>query len=151
MSGLDPKKGKERRLHPEHRPRPSLLVGVADIGGISSQRLTQLAFQGKHDEAEPVYMRAIAIGEKALGPDHPFAAKSLNNRALTLAEQVGAMRGFRLSCVRIPICRRCLDSVVSSSPNLGTQGRLGEAVLLNERTQAVRDRLLTPENPRLPK
>ncbi|CAN0589553.1 unnamed protein product, partial [Ectocarpus sp. 12 AP-2014] len=27
--------------------------------------------QGKYDEAEPMYVRAIAIGEKALGPEHP--------------------------------------------------------------------------------
>ncbi|CAN0574685.1 unnamed protein product, partial [Ectocarpus sp. 12 AP-2014] len=26
---------------------------------------------GKYDEAEPMYVRAIAIGEKALGPEHP--------------------------------------------------------------------------------
>jgi tetratricopeptide (TPR) repeat protein len=27
--------------------------------------------QGKYAEAEPLYQRALAISEKALGPDHP--------------------------------------------------------------------------------
>ena len=27
--------------------------------------------QGKYSEAEPLFKRALAIDEKALGPDHP--------------------------------------------------------------------------------
>ena len=37
--------------------------------------------QGKYDEAEPLYQRALAINEKVLGPDHPDTATSLNNLA----------------------------------------------------------------------
>ncbi len=37
--------------------------------------------QGKHAEAEPFYKRALAIREKALGPDHPGVATDLNNLA----------------------------------------------------------------------
>ena len=37
--------------------------------------------QGKYDEAEPLYQRALAISEKVLGPDHPDTATSLNNLA----------------------------------------------------------------------
>ncbi|CAN0587250.1 unnamed protein product, partial [Ectocarpus sp. 12 AP-2014] len=29
------------------------------------------SIQGKYDEADPLYQRALAIDEKALGPDHP--------------------------------------------------------------------------------
>ena len=32
-------------------------------------------------EAEPLYQRALAIKEKALGPNHPDVATSLNNLA----------------------------------------------------------------------
>ncbi|CAN0601310.1 unnamed protein product, partial [Ectocarpus sp. 12 AP-2014] len=39
--------------------------------------------QGKYDEADPLYLRAIEIGEKTLGPDHPDLATRLNNRART--------------------------------------------------------------------
>ena len=38
--------------------------------------------QGKYEEAEPLYRRAIAIGEKVLGPEHPRLAIWLNNLAL---------------------------------------------------------------------
>ncbi|CAM9170840.1 unnamed protein product, partial [Ectocarpus sp. 8 AP-2014] len=37
---------------------------------------------GKYDEADPLYLRAIEIGEKTLGPDHPALATRLNNRGL---------------------------------------------------------------------
>jgi hypothetical protein len=37
--------------------------------------------QGKHAEAEPLYKRALAIKDKALGPEHPDTAKVLVNYA----------------------------------------------------------------------
>ena len=40
--------------------------------------------QGKLAEAEEPNQRALAIREKALGPDHPDVAQSLNNLALLL-------------------------------------------------------------------
>ena len=40
--------------------------------------------QGKLDEAEPLIRRDLAISEKALGPDHPDVAITLNNLALLL-------------------------------------------------------------------
>lgn len=38
-----------------------------------------LPIQGKFDEADPFYLRAIEIGETTLGPDHPSVATRLNN------------------------------------------------------------------------
>ena len=40
--------------------------------------------QGKYGEDEPLYKRSLAISEKALGPDHPDVATSLENYALLL-------------------------------------------------------------------
>ncbi len=37
--------------------------------------------QGKYTEAEPLYQRTLAIWEKALGPEHPLVATSLENSA----------------------------------------------------------------------
>ena len=37
--------------------------------------------QRKYAEAEPLYKRSLAIREKALGPEHPDVAKSLDNLA----------------------------------------------------------------------
>lgn len=45
-------------------------------------------FQGKYEEAEPLFERSLAIREKALGPDHPDVAESLNNWAGLLEIQV---------------------------------------------------------------
>ena len=42
--------------------------------------------QGKHTEAEPLYQRSLAIQEKALGPEHPDVATSLENYAKLLSE-----------------------------------------------------------------
>ena len=50
------------------------------------------AFQGKYNEAEPLYERSQAIREKILGPEHPNVAQSLNNRAELLRAQVRAVR-----------------------------------------------------------
>ncbi|CAN0517577.1 unnamed protein product, partial [Ectocarpus sp. 12 AP-2014] len=43
--------------------------------------------QGKYEEADPLYLRAIDIGENTLGLDHPALAARLNNRAGLLADQ----------------------------------------------------------------
>ncbi len=37
--------------------------------------------QGHYAEAEPLYQRSLAIKEKALGPEQPDVAMSLNNLA----------------------------------------------------------------------
>jgi tetratricopeptide (TPR) repeat protein len=46
-----------------------------------------LQSQGKYEDALPLYQRALAIREKALGPDHPKTATSLNNMAELLRSQ----------------------------------------------------------------
>jgi CHAT domain-containing protein len=43
--------------------------------------------QGAYAKAETFYLRALAIYEKALGPDHPSTALSLNNLALLYMNQ----------------------------------------------------------------
>ena len=35
--------------------------------------------QGQYTQAEPLYKNALAIEEKALGPDHPAVVTSLEN------------------------------------------------------------------------
>ena len=43
--------------------------------------------QGRYADAEPLYRRAVATGEKAHGPDHPLVAVSLNNLAALYTKQ----------------------------------------------------------------
>ncbi len=42
--------------------------------------------QGKYAEAEPLFKRSLSIWEKALGPDHPNVATTLENYAGLLRE-----------------------------------------------------------------
>ena len=43
--------------------------------------------RAEHDEAKPLFQRALAIREKALGSEHPDVAQSLNNLALLYYNQ----------------------------------------------------------------
>src|SRR5436305_1300206 len=65
-------------------------VGEADHPDMATS-LDNLAtlyqYQGKYDEAEPLFQRSLTIREKVLGPDHPDAAESLNNLALLYQDQ----------------------------------------------------------------
>ncbi len=54
-----------------------------------SEACTQLSrwlydAQGRYAEAEPLYKRSLSIREKALGPEHPNVAQSLENYAALL-------------------------------------------------------------------
>lgn len=51
-------------------------------------RATRLPFQGRYDEADALYARAIHIGQEVLGPKHAKLGAVLNNRALLLGKQV---------------------------------------------------------------
>ena len=46
--------------------------------------------QGRYAEAEPLYQRALAIFETALGPEHPDVATSLENYAALLRKTARA-------------------------------------------------------------
>ncbi|CBN74854.1 TPR repeat-containing protein [Ectocarpus siliculosus] len=68
--------------------RSHLRRSVSSSGEIVHGRVRGLLeSQGKYDEGDPLYLRAIEIGEKTLGPDHPALATSLNNRARMLEAQ----------------------------------------------------------------
>jgi tetratricopeptide (TPR) repeat protein len=47
--------------------------------------------QGRYADAEPLFRRALAIHEKARGPDHPRFANSLNNLALLYFHSLRAL------------------------------------------------------------
>ncbi len=52
--------------------------------------------QGKYTEAEPLYERSLAIREKALGPEHPDVAASLENYAALLRRTARADEAERM-------------------------------------------------------
>ncbi len=52
--------------------------------------------QGHYAEAEPLFQRAPAIDEKALGPEHPDVATSLENYAALLRQTARADQAERM-------------------------------------------------------
>ncbi len=67
--------------HPAHRTGRALLTHRA---------------QGRYGEAEPLHQRSLAIWERALGPEHPDVALSLENYALLLRHTARADEAARL-------------------------------------------------------
>jgi tetratricopeptide (TPR) repeat protein len=53
----------------------------ADEATELSKKVIELYDAGQYSDAIPVAQQALAIREKALGPDHPDVASSLNNLA----------------------------------------------------------------------
>ncbi len=52
--------------------------------------------QGHYAEAEPLFQHSLAIREKALGPEHPHVAKSLDNYAALLRQTARADEAARM-------------------------------------------------------
>ncbi len=52
--------------------------------------------QSKYAEAEPLYQRSLAIREKALGPEHPDVAQSLESYAALLRQTARADEAARM-------------------------------------------------------
>jgi tetratricopeptide (TPR) repeat protein len=75
-------------------PLSPLALGVAELSDkaaiaaptawIFNDLATLFQAKARYSEAEPLYHRALAIGEASLGPDHPIVATGLNNLASLL-------------------------------------------------------------------
>ena len=111
--------------------------------------------RGQYAEAEPLYRRALAIVEKAVGPEHPNTAASLNNLA-ALYDSQGRYDEAE------PLYRRALairekargpehPNTAASLNNLAelylSQGRYAEAEPLYRRALAIVEKALGPEHP----
>jgi len=132
-----------------------LAVPVADLNKLAGLYLAE----GKYAQAELVYKRALAIEEKALGPDHPDLAKSLHNLALLYATQGQYAQAEPLYKRALAIMEKALDpddpSVAKSLNNLAalyaTQGQYAQAELLFKRALAIREKALGPDDPSVAK
>ena len=115
----------------------------------------QLYRAGKYAEAIPLAQRALAIDEKALGPDHPDVGRDLNNLA-RLYDSQGRYGDAE------PLYKRALAIAEKAfgpdHPDVGTalnnlaelydsQGRYGEAEPLYKRALAIREKALGPDHP----
>ena len=126
---------------------------------MSQQTLANLAElyrnSGRYTETEPLYKRALAIQEKALGPDHPDVAQTLNKLAL-LYDNEGRYADAE------PLYKRALTIVEKAfgpdHPNVATtlanlaelyrnSGRYTEAEPLYKRALAIQEKALGPDHP----
>jgi len=142
------------------------LLNVADIAAQQEIITTQAAslngkadfyldFFGNKQQALPYSKRALAIREKALGPDHPDTATSLNNLGVLL-RAMGNLAEARPYYERaLAINEKALGpdhpDTATSLNNLGyllqAMGNLAEARPYFERALAINEKALGPHHP----
>ena len=114
--------------------------------------------QGSYAKAELLYLRALAIREKGLGPDHPDTATSLNNLALLYDSQGAYAKAEPLYLRALAIMEKVLGPDVpktaTSLNNLAglyqSQGAYAKAEPLSRRGIAIQSRFLQEQLPLLP-
>ncbi len=102
--------------------------------------------QVRYAEAEPLLQRALAIRERALGPEHPHVAASLNNLAVLYDTQGRYAEAEPLYQRSLAIREKALgpehpdvaQSLESYAALLRETGRADEAVELEARAKAIR-------------
>ena len=110
--------------------------------------------QGRYAEAEPLFKRALAIYEKALGPEHPDVATILNNLAFVYRAQGRYAEAEPLFVRALAIYEKALGpehpNVATSLNNLAfvyrAQGRYADAEPLYKRALAISEKALGPEH-----
>jgi CHAT domain-containing protein len=110
---------------------------------------------GRYADTEPLYKRSLAIYEKALGPDHPNVATSLNNLAELYRQQGRDEDAEPLYKRSLAIREEALGpdhpDVATSLNNLAVlyaaQGRYADAEPLLKRSLAIFEKALGPEHP----
>ena len=131
-------------------------VGNQDSFSTALNNLAELyRVQGKYRQAEPLYKRAQAIWEKALGPEHPNVALGLNNLALLYHAQGQYEQAEPLLKRAQAIREKALGpehpDVAQGLNNLAglydAQGQYEQAELLWKRALAICEQQLGPEHP----
>ena len=120
-----------------------------------TKRAVDLWRQGQYDAAMPFAERALRINGKALGPDHPLVAASLNNLAKVYEAKGYYARAEPLFERALRIKEKALGTehpdVANSLGNLAglheATGDYTRAKPLYERALRIREKALGPENP----
>jgi len=111
--------------------------------------------RGRYTDAEPLYQRALAIREMALGPEHPDVANSLNNLARLYNKQGQYAKAEPLFERALAIREKALGpehpDVAHSLNGLARlynkQGQYAKAEPLFERALKIRKKVLGSEHP----
>ena len=110
--------------------------------------------QGRYAEAEPLQKRALALGEKALGPNHPSVAASLNYLAGLYDNQARYAEAEPLYKRSLAIREKALGpdhpDVAKAVNNLAglyaSQGRYADAEPLYKRSLTIWEKALGPDH-----
>src|SRR5262245_39970578 len=110
---------------------------------------------GDYLRAEPLIMRALAIQEKALGPEHPDVAIALTTLALLYDEKGDATRALPLLQRALAIREQALgpESTVLATTleNIAAitdhQGETARAEALYQRALAIKEKVLGADHP----
>jgi CHAT domain-containing protein/tetratricopeptide (TPR) repeat protein len=137
-------------------PAASFAQGVDEASKLDDQA-DALYEKGRYAEAEPLYKRSLAIREKALGPDHPDVAASLNNLALLYDQQGRQVDAEPLYKQALVIWEKALGpdhpDVATALNNLAllydAQGRYADAEPLYRRSLVIREKILAPDDPNI--
>ncbi len=110
--------------------------------------------QGRAAEAEPLYKRALAIAEQALGPDHPEIGTHLHNLAALYRTQGRLAEAELLLKRALAIGEKAAPDhphVAKALNNLAelyrVQGRYAEAEALYKRALILGEKVLGPDHP----
>ena len=120
-----------------------------------SAKVEELHGQGRFDEAVDVAQQALKMAERALRPDHPDVATSLNNLAELYRDQGKYGDAEPLYKQSLAIREKALGpdhpDVATSLNNLAElyrdQGNYGDAEPLYNRSLAIREKALGPDHP----
>ena len=118
-----------------------------------NQAACYLSDRGLFSAVEPLYLRSLAIRERALGPDHPQVAMSLNNIAMFYADQGKYSEAESLYQRSLAIWEKLRapdhPDMALSLNNLAVlyrqQGRYAEAEPLYQRSLAIYQNAMGPE------
>jgi tetratricopeptide (TPR) repeat protein len=127
----------------------------AEEGLLLSRAGYYLNQRAEYAQAEPLYQRALAIDERALGAEHPDTAASLNNLAVLYYDQAqynDAEPLFRRAlAIRESVLGPEHPNAATTLNNLAelyrTQGHHQEAEPLYRRALAIREKALGTEHP----
>ncbi len=130
-------------------------AGFESAANLAHRAGRYLRDRGALAEAESLAERALAIREKALGPDHPDVALTLNGLASIYYDQGRYAETVSLFARTLAIQEKALGEehadVALSLNNLGTaycaQGRYKEAERLHSRALAIQEKTLGPDHP----
>ncbi|CAM9305418.1 unnamed protein product [Ectocarpus fasciculatus] len=114
-----------------------------------------VTFQGKYEEAEPLYVRSLVIFEKIYGPDHPVFALGLSNQAGLLESQGKYEEAEPLYVRSLAIREKSFGPdhpevatvLINWAEFLRSQGRYEEAEPVYIRSLAIDEKVYGPDHP----